>query len=222
MLLHTEGTHGSVTYNRCLYVMTHRTHGFVGISGCLYVMTDRPHSFVRYVPTAVCSCHILSRVWRRNRKGTKLTRTVLLFILRPNASFAVPPSYTLVWALVRVSVGPVAHFCCGFVYPLLWVCIRRIAGFCTHYCGFLFYTPYCGFLCRDSASPIARFLLLYTPYCGFLLRVSIRSVACFYTPFCGILYALLRVSIRPVAGLHGLCYRFLCRLVLRWPCAVEG
>ena len=144
----------------CLYIMTRRTHSSVRYvpvthrphSSVRYVpVTHRPHSSVRYVPTALCFCRFLSRVWRRIRKATKLTRTVLLFILRPNASFAIPPSYTLVCALL--------------LYALRWI---SVAG-------------------------------LYTPCCGFL-----------------------RTSIRPVAGLYALCCRFLCRLVLRWPCAVEG
>ena len=114
----TDRTHSSVKY----VPMTHRPH-----SSVRYVpLTHRPHSSVRYVPTAVCSCHILSRVWRRNRKGTKLTRTVLLFILRPNASFAVPPSYTLVRPLVRVSICPPVDFCCGFAYALLRLSLIHI------------------------------------------------------------------------------------------------
>ena len=177
---------------------------------------------------AVCSSRILSRVWRRNRKATKLTRTVLLFILRPTASFAVPPSYTLVCALVTVSVCPVADFC-------VRACVRRSAGFCNHYCGFLVYTPYCGFLFWDSVSPIACFCCCICPivgfYCGFvyaLLRASIhpfagfytpccwilyRPVAGFYTPCCGFLYPLLRVSIRPVAGFYTPCCGFLYALL---------
>ena len=132
--------------NGCLCVKTENTR-FGGISGCLYVMTHRthssvryvpmthtPHSSVRYVPTAVCLCRILSRVWRRNRKGTKLTRTVLLFILRPNASFAVPPSYTLVCALVTVSVCPPLDVCSAFIHSRL--CLGN--GFCMPSVGCLF------------------------------------------------------------------------------------
>ena len=118
-------------------------------------MTRRTHSSVRYVPTSVCFCLILSRVWRRIRKATKLTRTVLLFILRPNASFAVPPSYTLVRPLVRVSICPPVDFCCGFAYALLRVSTRPVAGF---------YTPCCGFL-YALLLPVAGF---YTPCFGFL------------------------------------------------------
>ena len=154
---------------------THRPH-----SSVRYVpMTHTPHSSVRYVPTAVCLCRILSRFWRRNRKGTKLTRTVLLFILRPTASFAVPPSYTLVCALVTVSVCPPLGVCCGLVYP-------HIAGFCC------------------SIRLIAGF---YTPYCVFLyplLWVSIRSIVGFYTLCFGFLYPLVWVSMRSIVGFYTL------------------
>ena len=230
--------------NGCLCVKTENTR-FGGISGCLYVMTHRthssvryvpmthtPHSSVRYVPTAVCLCRILSRVWRRNRKGTKLTRTVLLFILRPNASFAVPPSYTLVCALVTVSVCPPLDVCSAFIHSrlclgngfcmpsvgcLLRACIPPGAGLCTPYCGFLLlYTPYCGFLyplLRVSIPPIVGF---YTLYCGFLyalLWVSVPPSVGFCTLYCGFLYALLWVSIPPSVGFYTLYCGFLYALL---------
>ena len=142
-VLMTHRPHSSVRY----VPMTHRPH-----SSVRYVLlTHRPHSSVRYVPmthrsvryvpTAVCSCRILSRVWRRIRKATKLTRTVLLFILRPNASFTVLPSYTLVCALVTVSVCPLVDFfaglyipCCGFMYALLRGYTISVAGFSADWC----------------------------------------------------------------------------------------